>query len=105
AKAGIHLLPIGVVVSSHLKIDNMDSRFRGNDETARSTQCLSVIRMSPSFARGSDDCASAAAPLKTSTLAILLGSSAFIAARSDATPSIMTRPVNGCFRLTVVSGA
>ena len=31
AKAGIHLLPISFVPSPHLKIDNMDSRFRGND--------------------------------------------------------------------------
>ncbi|HSU96476.1 MAG TPA: hypothetical protein VLI40_04560, partial [Gemmatimonadaceae bacterium] len=32
AKAGIHLLPTSFVLPSHLKIDNMDSRFRGNDE-------------------------------------------------------------------------
>jgi len=33
AKAGIHLLPIAFLLSSHPKIDNMDSRFRGNDES------------------------------------------------------------------------
>src|SRR6185312_7501444 len=32
AKAGIHLLPIDSLLSSHSEIDNMDSRFRGNDE-------------------------------------------------------------------------
>jgi hypothetical protein len=33
AKAGIHLLPTSFRLSSHLKIDNMDSRprFRGGD--------------------------------------------------------------------------
>jgi len=31
AKAGIHLLPTLFVLLSHSKIDNMDSRFRGND--------------------------------------------------------------------------
>ena len=33
AKAGIHLLPIAFLLSSHPKIDNMDSRFRGNDKS------------------------------------------------------------------------
>jgi hypothetical protein len=33
AKAGIHLLPISLALSSHPKLDNMDSRFRGNDES------------------------------------------------------------------------
>ena len=33
AKAGIHLLPTRFLLSSHLKIDNMDSRFRGNDDS------------------------------------------------------------------------
>ena len=32
AKAGIHLLPTSFVPTSHSGIDNMDSRFRGNDE-------------------------------------------------------------------------
>jgi hypothetical protein len=32
AKAGIHLLPTSPVLSLHSKIDNMDSRFRGNDD-------------------------------------------------------------------------
>jgi hypothetical protein len=32
AKAGIHLLPTRFLLSSHPKIDNMDSRFRGNDD-------------------------------------------------------------------------
>ena len=32
AKAGIHLLPISLVSASHFKFDNMDSRFRGDDE-------------------------------------------------------------------------
>ena len=36
AKAGIHLLPTSFAVPSHLKIDNMDSRFRGNDESQSS---------------------------------------------------------------------
>ena len=35
AKAGIHLLPINFLLSSHTKINNMDSRFRGNDELGR----------------------------------------------------------------------
>ena len=34
AKAGIHLLPISFIVSSHSEIDNVDSRFRGNDDGA-----------------------------------------------------------------------
>src|SRR6185312_3844221 len=33
AKAGIHLLPRSFLLSFHRKIDNMDSRFRGNDES------------------------------------------------------------------------
>jgi hypothetical protein len=33
AKAGIHLLPISFALSSHPEIDNVDSRFRGNDES------------------------------------------------------------------------
>ena len=33
AEAGIHLLPINFLLSSHPEIDNMDSRFRGNDES------------------------------------------------------------------------
>ena len=32
AKAGIHLLPTGFMLSSRSEIDNMGSRFRGNDE-------------------------------------------------------------------------
>jgi hypothetical protein len=32
AKAGIHLLPTCFVLSSQSKIDDMDSRFRGNDD-------------------------------------------------------------------------
>jgi len=32
AKAGIHLLPTSFLLSSHSKVDNMDSRFRGNDD-------------------------------------------------------------------------
>jgi len=32
AKAGIHLLPVSPLLSSHLETDNMDSRFRGNDD-------------------------------------------------------------------------
>jgi len=43
AKAGIHLLPISFVQSPHLKIDNMDSRFRGNDEASGVTNHLTVI--------------------------------------------------------------
>jgi hypothetical protein len=34
AKAGIHLLPTSFTLSSHPRLDNMDSRFRGNDEEA-----------------------------------------------------------------------
>src|SRR6185437_281483 len=33
AKAGIHLLPTHFLLSSHPEIDNMDSRFRGNDDS------------------------------------------------------------------------
>ena len=33
AKAGIHLLPTSLEPRSRSKIDNMDSRFRGNDES------------------------------------------------------------------------
>jgi hypothetical protein len=33
AKAGIHLLPRSFLLSFDRKIDNMDSRFRGNDES------------------------------------------------------------------------
>ena len=33
AKAGIHLLPTSFALSSHSKINNMDSRFRGNDNS------------------------------------------------------------------------
>jgi hypothetical protein len=33
AKAGIHLLPTGSLLSSYPEIDNMDSRFRGNDDS------------------------------------------------------------------------
>src|SRR6185437_14553535 len=33
AKAGIHLMPRSLLLSFHRKIDNMDSRFRGNDES------------------------------------------------------------------------
>jgi len=33
AKAGIHLVPTSSALSSHSEIDNMDSRFRGNDES------------------------------------------------------------------------
>src|SRR6185437_3762895 len=33
AKAGIHLLPTDFLLSSHPETDNMDSRFRGNDES------------------------------------------------------------------------
>jgi len=32
AKAGIHLLPRSFLLSSHPETDNMDSRFRGNDD-------------------------------------------------------------------------
>jgi hypothetical protein len=32
AKAGIHLLPTSFVLPSRSKIDNLDSRFRGNDD-------------------------------------------------------------------------
>jgi hypothetical protein len=35
AKAGIHLLPTIFLLSSHSEIDNMDSRFRGNDDCRR----------------------------------------------------------------------
>jgi hypothetical protein len=33
ANAGIHLLPTQFLLSSHPEIANMDSRFRGNDES------------------------------------------------------------------------
>src|SRR6185437_332505 len=33
AKAGIHLLPTDFLLSSHPATDNMDSRFRGNDDS------------------------------------------------------------------------
>jgi len=33
AKAGIHLLPTLGVLSSHPETDNLDSRFRGNDDS------------------------------------------------------------------------
>ncbi len=33
AKAGIHLLPTSFLRPSQLEIDNMDSRFRGNDSS------------------------------------------------------------------------
>jgi hypothetical protein len=36
AKAGIHLLPTVFLLSSYSEIDNMDSRFRGNDESRSS---------------------------------------------------------------------
>ena len=32
AKAGIHLLPTGFMLSSRSEIDNMDPRFRGDDD-------------------------------------------------------------------------
>jgi len=38
AKAGIHLLPRSFLLSSHPEIDNMDSRFRGNDDLHVSEQ-------------------------------------------------------------------
>jgi len=33
AKAGIHLLPINFLLSSYPETDNLDSRFRGNDDS------------------------------------------------------------------------
>ena len=44
AKAGIHLQPINFLLSSHPKIDNMDSRFRGNDDLGKTDNMDSRFR-------------------------------------------------------------
>ena len=52
AKAGIQLLPTHFLLSSHPKIDNMDSRFRGNDYSCHRIQ--RIDNMGSRF-RGNDD--------------------------------------------------
>ena len=43
AKAGIHLLPTNFLQSPQHEIDNMDSRFRGNDESDESGESGGAI--------------------------------------------------------------
>ena len=46
AKAGIHLLPTNFTPSSDSEIDNMDSRFRGNDESGTAFAGMAIYRPS-----------------------------------------------------------